>query len=208
MWSLDRNFFRFSPPASEIYATDDIIDYIRQSDGQFRVFNPLRVYDGSVLMSYRIQTALGYHGNEVRFYDDLWGGKNIWRNQGSQQLWDLMAVRFVLLPSVQEIPGFTRVLGPVRTTSGQFGVLYQRDDPQPYVRVLPAAAKVPDDQIVSTVIDPRFSYDQVALYADTASVEVPLIEARPDPTAVTADLAEWAPGRMLIDIEGEDDRQT
>lgn len=208
MWSLDRNFFRFSPPASEIYATDDIIDYIRTSDGQFRVFNPLRVYDGSILMAYGIQTALGYHGNEVRFYDDLWGGKNVWRNQGSQQLWDLMAVRFVLLPSVQEIPGFTRVLGPVRTTSGQFGVLYQRDDPQPYVRALPGAAKVPDDQIVSTVIDTRFRYDQVALYSDTASVDVPQFQGLPEPTAVTAELAEWAPGRMLIDLEGEDDRQT
>lgn len=208
MWSLNRNFFRFSPPASQLYASDEIIDYIRESEGRFRVFNPLRVYDGSVLMSYRIQTALGYHGNEVRFYDDLWGGKNEWRNQGSQQLWDLMAVRFVLLPSVQDVPGFTRVLGPVQTTPGQFGVLYQRDDPQPYVRVLPAAAKVPDDQIVATVIDPRFPYDQVALYSDTSSVNVPQIEALPDPTSVTAELTDWAPGKMSIDLEGADDRQT
>jgi len=208
MWSLDRSFFRFSAPASQLYASDDIIDYIQGSEGRFRVFNPLRVYDGSVLMSYRIQTALGYHGNEVRFYDDLWGGKNEWRNQGSQQLWDLMAVRFVLLPAVQDVPGFTRVLGPVQTASGQFGVLYQRDDPQPYVRVLPAAAKVPDNQVVTTVIDPRFPYDQVALYSDTASVEVPQLDALPDPTDVTAELADWAPGKMSIDVEGEDERQT
>ena len=82
----------------------------------------------------------------------------------------------------------------MQTASGQFGVLYQRDDPQPYVRVLPAAAKVPDTQIVATVIDPRFPYDQVALYSDTASVVLPQLEALPNPTTVTAELVDWAPG--------------
>jgi hypothetical protein len=191
-----------------LYAADDVVRHVTADTGQFRVFNPLRVYDGSYLMAHRIQTALGYHGNEVRFYDDLWGGKNEWRNQGSQQLWDLLAVRYVLLPSVQDIPGYSRVLGPVQTTPGSFAVLYQRDSAAPYVRVAPAAAVVPEEQLVPTIIDPRFPYNEVVLYPDTVSLSLPPLEALPAPTEVRADLAAWEPGRMTVTLEGSDERQT
>ena len=207
LWSVDREFFRFSPPASELYAPDEIIDYMRSEGGPSRVLNA-GVYDRSFLMAFDIQTALGYHGNELRFYDDLWGGKNVWRNASRPQLWDLMAVNFVVAPNVQQIPGYTRVLGPVKTTEGRFGVLYQRDTTAPYVRVLPAAVKVLDDQIVATLMDPRFPYDQVALFPDSATIDVPPLEALPAPATVRATLAEWNPGRMEIALEGQDSRET
>jgi len=40
-------------------------------------------------MSFDIPELFGYHGNELRFYDELWGGKNEWRNLGLLSLWDL-----------------------------------------------------------------------------------------------------------------------
>jgi hypothetical protein len=159
-------------------------------------------------MAFRIQSVLGYHGNEVRFYDDLLGGKNEWRHLNSTQLWDLLAVKYLVLQSVQDIPGYSRVLGPVKTTPGGFGVLFERDSVAPYVRVLPAALKVPEDQIVPTIINPQMPYNLVLLVPDTALVEVPELEGLPEPTAVTASLEEWAPGAMTIGLEGDDPRQT
>ncbi len=208
LWSMEREFFRYSPPASELYATDEIIDRLRTTEGPYRVLD-FGIYPQSYLMAFRIQSVLGYHGNELRFYDDLWGGKNVWRHLGMSQLWDLLAVKYVLFPSVQEIQGFSRVLGPVETTSGGFGVLYQRDSlaPAKYVRVLPGALKVPDEQIVPSVINPQMPYNVVLLLSDTVALDVPEFEGLPVPTAVTASLAHWAPGEMSIDLEGDDQRQ-
>ena len=207
LWSVEREFFRFSPPAAELYATDEIIDQMRTTEPPYRVLN-FGVYDRSYLMAFQIQSVLGYHGNELRFYDDLWGGKNEWRHLGMSQLWDLLAVQYVLLPSVEEIPGYSRVLGPVQTTPGGFGVLFERDSTAPYVRVYPAALKVPDEQIVPTVINPQMPYNTVLLVSDTVAADVPALEGLPAPTAVTASLAHWAPGEMAVDLDGDDQRQT
>jgi len=137
----------------------------------------------------------------------LMGGKNVWRHLLSQpHLWDLMAVRYMVLPQVQELPGFHRVLGPVQTASGSFGVLYESDSIPPYVRVLAAAAKAPDDQIVNAVVDPRFPYDRVVLYPDTASVAVEDISRIPDPSPVSPTLAQWEPGSMRVELDGAVDR--
>ena len=69
------------------------------------------------LMAHDVQAMLGYHGFELRYYDELMGGKNEWRNVGSPNLHDLLAVRYLLLPDSQTVPGFHRVLGPAPTTS-------------------------------------------------------------------------------------------
>ena len=206
LWSIDRRFFDFRSPASELFADDAITAKLRQEPKPFRVLDA-GVYPGSVLMAYSVQTVLGYHGNEVRFYDDLLGGKNEWRNLGSPALHDLLAVRYLLLPDSQAVPGFHAVSGPTPTRHGSIGILYRRDTLPDYVRVVPAAAKLPEDQVVPTVIDPRFPLHDVLLLSDTASVSPePIRGGTADTTAVRATLAEWKPGSMRIGLEGSDTR--
>jgi hypothetical protein len=206
LWSIDRRFFDFKPPASELFADDAITAKLRREPKPFRVLDT-GVYPGSVLMAYSVQTVLGYHGNEVRFYDDLLGGKNEWRNLGSPTLHDLLAVRYLLLPDSQAVPGFHPVSGPTLTRHGSSGMLYQRDTIPDYVRVLPAAAKLPEDQVVPTVIDPRFPLHDVVLLPDTASVSPePIRSGVPDTTGVRATLTEWRPGSMRIALAGSDTR--
>ena len=67
-----------------------------------------------------------------------------------------------------------------------------------------AAAKLPEDQLVPTVIDPRFPYNSVALYPDTASVTPEPIRGGQlsAPSPVKATLAAWAPGQMRIALQG------
>ena len=206
LWSVDRRFFEFREPAAELYADDALISRLRAVPRPFRVLD-LGVYQGSYLMAHDVQTMLGYHGNEVRFYDELMGGKNEWRNVGSPNLHDLLAVRFLLLPQEQEVPGFHRVLGPVPTTPGGLGTLLERDTVAPYVRVVPGAAKLPEDQTVPTVVDPRFPVNGVVLLPDTSSVTpAEITSLGEDSTAVRAALAAWAPGEMRITVEGGEQR--
>ncbi|MGH7500008.1 MAG: hypothetical protein ACREL3_14305 [Gemmatimonadales bacterium] len=206
LWSIDRLFFEFRDPAAQLYKDDAITSRLRATPRPFRVLDA-GVYQGSYLMAHDIQTMLGYHGNEVRFYDELLGGKGQWRFAGNANLHDLLDVRFILLPEPQAVPGFHQVLGPVTTTPGTTAVLLERDTIPPYVRVVPGAARLPEDQIPPTVIDPRFPVDDVVLYPDTATVTPPPIRAgqMPAPSTVKAALTAWAPGSMHVTLAGRSD---
>lgn len=204
LWSVDRRFFDYKPPAAELFADDAITGRLRQEPKPYRLLDA-GVYQGSVLMAYHVPTVLGYHGNEVRFYDELLGGKNVWSNIANPNLHDLLAVRFLLLPDTQAVPGFRRVLGPAPTAHGSVGVLYERDTVPAYVRVLPAAAKLPEDQLVPTVIDPRFPVSGVVVFPESASVSPEQIRGGgTDTTGVRATLAAWRPGSMRITLAGSD----
>lgn len=206
LWSVDRRFFVFHPPAAELFRDDEITTRLRAQPKPFRVLD-VGVYQGSTLMAYGIQSVLGYHGFELRFYDELLGGKNVWRNAGSPNLHDLLSVRYVLVPEMQDVPGFHRVVGPTTTAAGSTGVLLERDSAPVYVRVVAGAAKLPEDQVVPTVTDPRFPLNSVALFSDTASVSPAAIRGEvPTPPQVRPTLAEWAPGRMRVTLDGSDSR--
>jgi hypothetical protein len=205
LWSVDRLFFGYQPPASVLFADDPIITRFRQTPKPYRVLDA-GVYQGSYLMAHDVQTMLGYHGFELRYYDELLGGKNVWKNAGSPNLHELLSVRYLLLPDSQTVPGFHKVMGPTTTTPGQVGHLYERDTVGAYVRLVPAAAKLPDDQVVPTIVDPRFPLKSVVLLPDTASVTPPPLQGQPQPTTSRATLDEWAPGRMRISLAGADSR--
>jgi hypothetical protein len=202
LWSLERKMFVFQPPASITYRDDDITAAIRQHPLPYRVLDP-GVYHGSWLMAHRIPTLLGYHGNELRWFDDLLGGKNVWRNLGQPVLWDLYAIRFLVYTEELKIAGWRQVLGPVETATGVRAWLYEPEHPPPWVRVIPGAVKVPESQIVSALLDPRFPADRVVLFPDTNSAQPRPLDGRiPEPSPVRAVLREWAPGRMVVTLEG------
>ncbi len=214
LWSVDRQFFKFDEPASRLFAEDPLLARMKETPPPVRVLDYGRVagfgatYDVSHLMPHRVSDVLGYHGNELGAYDDLMGGKNVWENLRTPRLWDLLAVRFLVLPESVEVPGFRMVVPPTRTSTDREAALYERDQAPPYARVYAAAAKVPDELIVPTLMDQRFPLDRLLLYPDTASVSVDSLRGAlpPDP-AVRAALAHWEPGRIGVRLDGEDPRR-
>src|SRR5438876_3301298 len=82
LWLNARQFWSYTKP----YGRDPVIDRITATPLPYRVFNPPGpgAYPGSALMAFDIPDLFGYHGNELRYYDELWGGKNEWRNLGVQ----------------------------------------------------------------------------------------------------------------------------
>lgn len=214
-WSIDRHFFVWSKPAQVLFADDAITRAIKAVGQPARVLDlgDLRggfVYEQSTLMVYDIQQVLGYHGNEVRFYDELWGGKNVWANLVNPQLWDLWAVRFLLCAVPAQVPGYHVILGPVPTAQGRTGYLLERDTAVPYARVVAAAAKLPDSVAVPTVNDPRFPVSDVVVLSDTATATpAPIVGGQlPQRPGIKATVTAWEPGRMTITLEGASPNRT
>ena len=207
LWSIDRLFYQFSPRASELFRTDPVIQHLQATPPPYRVFD-LGVYPGATLMAFQVPVALGYHGNELRFYDELAGKDQGYNNLRSPSLLELLALRYVILPDTSSIPGWHRVVGPVNSTFGSPAALYERDTLPSYARVMVNAAKVPDDQAAQTIANPRFPVRQVVLFSDTASVH-PVALQQPLPvSAVTATVSEWRPGAMRIALQGQNPQQS
>lgn len=211
LWLVGRRYFVWSPPASVTYAADPIMTRLQATPAPYRVYSPaaprelsaLNPYPRSWLMAGGIPSLFGYHGNEIRFFDDVLGGKNLWEHQLSANMWDLFAIRYVVLNQPQDIPGFTRILGPVPTFHGP-AILYEADSIPPYARVLTGAALLPDSTLAAAVSDPRYPVDRLVVFADTASVHpAPLGGRIPEPSARTARVTAWWAGHMEVAIEGE-----
>jgi hypothetical protein len=57
------------------------------------------------------------------------------------QMWDLLAVRFIITADSQSGSRFHVDLGPIVNRQGNRVFVYEQDSVPPYVRVVPAAAK-------------------------------------------------------------------
>jgi hypothetical protein len=73
LWTVERLYWMFSPPAKVIYASDPIVDMLRAEPQPVRVLaipfqqpdQPDAFLTGDALMTYRIRNVLGYHGNQL-----------------------------------------------------------------------------------------------------------------------------------------------
>jgi hypothetical protein len=206
LWLNARQFWMYTKP----FAGDQVIDRVSATPAPFRVFQPPGAgapYHGSILMSFDIPELFGYHGNELRFYDELWGGKNEWRNLGVLPLWDLWGVRYAILPAggrtIDSIPGFHRVLDSVTTFDGARVNLFERTSPAPYARIVPAAIKVDSAALIPTLLHPRMDFSRIVLLTnDQPITPEPLKQMElPPPSSSRATVTAWRPGRMTVRLD-------
>jgi hypothetical protein len=203
LWRDGRRFWTYSPPPHQgLYRTDDVIERLKQAPKPLRVFN-LNVYPQNVLMAHGIPQVLGYQGNELRYYDELLGGRNVWQYLlTSPRLWELLAVRYVVLPDTAGLPGYHLALGPVSTAAGTRAFVYEADTVPPYARVVPGAAKVDAGAIPPTLSDPRLpGYDRVVFFASDAPINPLPLQDWPPPSSSTARVTAWAAGKMTIALD-------
>lgn len=203
LYTIDIKFYEFSARAKTLFANDAVTTYLQAVKPPYRVLDAGRSYDHSILMAYRIPVVMGYHGFELRTYDEL-GDAPRWNNVLSPNFLDLLAVRYVILPAAQEVPGYKQVVPPTKTPFGTTAVLYEREAAGPYARVIPTAAKIPEDQTVATVVNPQFVANSVVLFPDTSSVVAGKLQQPFPVSSVHATVSSWAPGKMSIALAGAD----
>lgn len=210
LWINARPFWTYSREHDTLYRADALVERIKAGPTPTRVLDLSRLmgrpaYPGNVLMALNVPQLLGEHGLELRYFDDVMGGRNVWRNLANVRLWDLFAVRWVITPSpapgLDSLPGFTRVLQGVTTSSGASADLYERRTPAPYAQVVAAALAVDSGAIMATIADPRMPYDRVVLLDAREGVTTPPMNQLPEPSPARASIERWEPGRMTIALE-------
>jgi len=207
LWLNARGFWIYAPdPKEDWFQPDLITQRITEAARPVRVLDLGDVYGPDALMAFDIPQVLGYHGNELRYYDELLGGKGTWTNLRFVHLWDLLSVRFAIAPSgartTDSIPGFRRVLDSVVTATGTRANLFERIDPPPYVRVVPSAFKAPDSSVViPTLVDPRIDYNRVVLFTPDQPVTPASIREMPPPSPARAAITAWQPGHITVALD-------
>ena len=79
-----------------------------------------------------------------------------------------MNVRYVLTDAEDlGVSGLNRVVGPVQNAFGTTVYLFQPSENYPAAFVAPAIVKATDEEMLGTVLDPRFDVTRAALF-DTA----------------------------------------
>ena len=203
LWLNARQFWTYTNP----FSRDQLIDRLAATPRPYRVLQPPRggTYPGSMLMAFDVPEVFGYHGNELRYYDDLWDRGNGWRHLGVLSLWDLWAVRYAILPAgggtVDSIPGFRRVLDSVTTFDGGRANLFERIAPAPYARVVAGAVKADSATIVPTLVDPRMDVSRIVLFTNDQPVTPEPLKEMPPPSPARAAVTAWQPGRMTIKLD-------
>ena len=211
--SVMRAYWTFMPPARVSFATNEAIEYVKRATRS----NPGRVVDIAIertgpfrdpelgysgLMAHGIRQAVGYHGNELRRYDDLMGPEAEGRPQlGNPNFWALANVRFFLTDAAKfPIPDAKLVAGPVKDAHGSTLYLYELAGDNSAAWVAPAIIKAADSVTLATVLDPRFPVHSTAIFNDSADVQAVTLSAAPAPLDLPVTITKYEPGAISLTL--------
>ena len=212
LWTIERAYWMFSPRASTLYATDETIQYVKKQPQPARVIplplggdlargDPFLRPGGQAngLMIDSVRSALGYHGNQLGRYNELLGdGQQI----ANPNFWALTNSRYWLTNGDSlPIPGVRRVVGPVRNAAGSMVYLFELPGDNSLAWLAPVVVKAPDDQVLNTVLDPRFDVRRAALFDTAAPVTGRSVSALPEPLTTRVTVTRYEPGRISLALD-------
>lgn len=211
LWSVDRLYWRFSPPASELYGSDPIIEYIQAQPEPGRVMAllmqaPPRGRDaflaGDAYMIHRIRLVTGYHGNQIGRYDRLWGAAEGGRNLLNPVFWQVANVKwFIYNDSIPIHPYIEPVMGPVTNAAGTPVWLYKTRGDYPAAWVVPAIMKQPDEVVEEALKDSRFPVKSVGLFNPDAAVQGLDLTVAPEPLEIRASVPTYEAGHIVVELD-------
>jgi hypothetical protein len=212
LWSIERLYFRFSAPASQLYATDPAIEHIKKEPQPVRVIataltNDYAFHDpalfGDGFMSHRIRAVVGYHGNELGRYQVLGGRdeRGRWTQIGNPAFWGLANAKyFYTNADTLPIPGARRVVGPVRNAAGTTVSLFELPGEHPFAWVAPAIAKYPDVSVAEAVRQPNLPYRSIALIDTGSTTPAVALTSMPAPLDLAVTASHYEPGKFTLEL--------
>ena len=218
LWSVERQYWRFSEPARVLYASDAAIDALKREREPGRVLvraqsdsglAPSDPYfggrgdgTGTGLMIHGIRSVTGYHGNEIGRYQQLErtgvGPNGQTPATMSPGFWRHENTRFLYTNAVVADSQFKLLAGPVKNSAGSTVYLYRLPGANPYAWVASGMTKAPDVATESAILDPRFDPLRVAVFDSSAALTVAPMAALPEPSAITASTSSFGPGRASL----------
>jgi len=101
---------------NKLWSPTPFTDFFKQQEGYYRVVNLSRAVQEDMLPFHGISMVTGYHGNQLRWFDELLGGIGA-RNQGNPRLLNLVGTRYLLVPANQQFPPDALGEKPVHTVA-------------------------------------------------------------------------------------------
>lgn len=219
LWSIERSYWRFAPKASELYAGDATIDYLKSAPTG-RVW-PVAVSQmtgtrrdpylgsgegkGTGFMVHGIRSVVGYHGNELGRYDDItgWDTDQFLKHIGNPRVWQLYNVRYMYTNGTEPpIPGAPRLAGPARNSAGDMVSVYGMPGDNPPAWVTPIAVKVPDESALPTLLDARFDPKRFAMFSPTTTLKTQVAPSTPpDSLDINVSATSWQPGHITLKLD-------
>ncbi len=212
LWSVERHYWRFSEPAATLYAEDDIIRYLKSQEQPARVIalplsDNMAPHDpflaGDALMHHRIRGVLGYHGNELGRYQQLYGKEEGYQSIANPNFWALTNSRF-FYTNAPTLPfqGAKLVAGPVRNAAGSMTYLFELPGANPAAWVAPLAVKLDDASTKATVLNPLFDVRRVAIFDSSSSVRSqPVPSVLPEPLGIAVRFSRYTPGAIDLTLD-------
>ncbi len=213
LWSVERNYWKFSAPAAELYAEDDIIRYLKAQPQPGRVIalalsENMAPHDpfvaGDALMAHDIRGVLGYHGNELGRFQELYGKEEGLQSVANPNFWSLTNARYFYTNS-PGVPfqGAMLVAGPVRNAAGTMTYLYQLPGDHPAAWIAPLMVKLDDQTTKATVLNPLFDVKRVAIFDTGSTVNAkPVDSPLPNPVTFGVKVTRYDPGAIDLTLEG------
>jgi membrane protein YfhO len=223
LFSIARMYWIFSPRASQLYATDAAIEYVKHGEPGRVLALPLGpgavgrdpFYGGDGLMVQRVRSVTGYHGNELGRYQRLAGktaetdyapeiflSPTFWRHENVRYFYttaaDTLIAQLFAQLKIPQLP--KRVVGPVRNAAGSVVYLYRLPGDNPPAWVSPIAAKAGDEQALATVLDPRFDPARAAIVDSLATFGDTGLRALPAPTSATVAVQTYESGHISLKL--------
>ena len=212
LWSVERHYWRFSEPAATLYAEDDVVRYLKAQKTPGRVLalplgDNLAPHDpfvlGDALMAHGVRGVLGYHGNEIGRFQELYGKNEGFQPVANPNFWALTNTRFFYTNTPElPFPGAKRVVGPVRNAAGSMTYLFELAGEHPAAWVAPLKVKLDDATTRATILNPNFDVRRVAIFDTSAAIEAqPVNSALPEPVPFGVTVSRYEPGAIDLTLD-------
>jgi hypothetical protein len=188
LWIIDRHFFQTVPPPDQVYAADDVVQYLQSQKNDGRVwvfpFGNQAVYHGfdrvgtntiplrNYLMSFGIEQAGGEHGNQLERFNQYAGaGEKIyvdWHNFTNSPVFMSAAnIRYVISGldlRMNNTDTASTAMGLKEVYRGPTAIVYRNDQALERAYMVPNVAVIPrTDSALSFMRSPAFNPHSVAV---------------------------------------------
>lgn len=188
LWIIDRNFFQTVPPPDQVYAADDVVQFLQAQKDSGRVwvfpFGNQAVYHGfervgtntiplrNYLMSFGIDQAGGEHGNQLeRFNQYAGGGEKIyvdWHNfTGFPVFMSAANIRYIISGLELKMNNTDTASSPMglkEVFRGSTAIVYRNDAALERSYIVPNVQVIPQtDAALTFMKSPGFNPRSVAV---------------------------------------------
>jgi hypothetical protein len=127
---FNKRFIKLVDPTPYL-SSNSMTDFFNKDTSKYRVQNFSQSV--TVLPLFGIEEVVGYHGNQLKWYDQLLGGPSL-RNQGKPRFLNLVGTKYIIIPPNQKIPEDYMGDKPIKMVhNSNQGAVFQNDNAFPRV---------------------------------------------------------------------------